>query len=476
MLGLARALWGSVPGAFAARPSGLIYFPILFRLFGLDAARYQAFYLWVDAAVAWNFYRLLVEEGVARSQALLAALFAALYPNHDATHHWMTDSAAPFALAGVLWAVRGFRAAQRGGSRFRRWAAGFVYAFSVLLYESSALLALLPAVLDFSDLRTEGRRASAAGSEALRRNVAPVALLAGAVAFQRAVVPALLSLESHPMSLSPSHAWHVFEAGFEITFLNRLCDMLFRATVYAGRSFGTGDFLIFVCFALPLAAWSFSWRRRLGDPAPRLLTLTATFFVLGYVPYIFDAKYTPSIFDPTNRVNLTASLGGAAWWAWAAARLRASGRPQARSAGTAATCLLLCGFLLADQVSGTQWASAARTQDQILSALVPRLRSVQGPANVLLYGAPDRVGSGSVFESMYDFDGALRLRAGRTDFRGLVGSGRARFEKSQVVYSWYGSTSLPYRNLYAYDASRDLLVRVGDSRAGNDFLSGMRSP
>jgi hypothetical protein len=476
ILGLAQAFWRSETGGFAARPAGLVYFPFLFRFFGLHCALYQTLYLGIDVAVAWNFYRLLVEEGAPRSQALLAGVFSALYPNHDATHHWMTDSAAPFALAGVLWAVRAFRGARRDGSCVRQCAAGVIYVFSALLYESSALLALLPAVLEFRDLLFRDRAVFVAARESILKNAAPISLLAGVVVFQRIIVPEFLGLEAHPMSLNPAHAAHVFQAGFECTFFNRLVDLMFRSSRYAVRSFGIVEWIIFACSALALAAWELSSRKLSESPGGLLPVLAITLFVLGYAPYVFDAKYTPSIFDPTNRVNMTSSLGGAAWWAWLAGRLGCSARQRVRRAGAVGTCLLLSGFLLADQVSGVQWAGAAETQRSIMSDIVPRLRPIPGPAAVLLFGAPDRVGSGSVFESTYDFNGALRLHSGRNDLLGEIGSGRIRFEKKEAVLNWYGSRPFSYERLYAYDASRRLLIRIADQRAGEEFMRDLHSP
>src|SRR6185312_3690075 len=100
------------------------------------------------------------------------------------------------------------------------------------------------------------------------------------------------------------------------------------------------------------------------------------------------------------------------------------------------------------------------------------LTAVPEPADVLLYGIQERVGTGVVFESTYDFDGALQLRGLPFGPQRLIGQGRTRFEKEHAVMTWFGETPVPYDHLYAYDASIGLFERLPDQRAGNEFLSG----
>ena len=470
---LCRSLFLDHYGDFVARPSIPVYIAVLFRLCGQNPVLHQSVFLLIDAAIAWNFYRLLVEEGVSRPSALSAAVLAALYPNHDATHHWMTNSVAPLALAGTLWAVRAWRRGEREGSAVFRVTALLSYLFFALLYEASALLALLPAVLEAWRLHREGRSPVSAAKGALSRHWPPAACLAAVVAYQRVLIPAILHSEKHAMSLPLMHVWKVFQAGVECTLLNRLTHLVARSAQYALREFGGLDWLAFSLAALLLAGWDRAAARTSERPSEALPVLAAAFFVLGYAPYIFDPTYTPTIFNPTNRVNLVASLGGAAFWAWLTARLRTAERPRTRTLGGVLSILLLSGFLLCDQVSGLQWARAAGLQREILSGLDPLLAGVEGPVDLLLYGIPERIGSGTVFESTYDFNGALRLRTAREDLQGRVGQGRVRFEKGRAVLSWYGETPLSYERLHVYDASRKNLVRIPDKAAGDAFLLKM---
>ncbi len=455
---LARTLVRSDPGNFIPRAGDLVYMPVLFLLGGVKPLAYQAVGLAADLAVAWNFHRLLVEEGLDGGTALLAATLAALYPNHDATHHWVTG--APQALAGTLWAVR----ASRAQSAPRRAAGAAVFLFCTMIYEAAGLLAFLPAILDFA---RSGPRAAA------RRWPLP-ACLAAVFAYQRVLVPSLLGLSRHSMSLSAGHALQVVRAGLECTVFNRLTDMIWRSGLYAAVHFRADGRLFLAASAAAVVAAAF-WTLRRSDSAPdgRLPRLAALFFLLGYAPYFLDAKYTPSIFDPTNRINMVGSLGGALALTWLVLRLRAARGPAARAAGTVLLGASLCGFLLADQASNAQWSRAYALQQDVLAGLDPWIKTVPGPAVVLLYGVPDRIGSGSVFESTYDFDGALRLRFRRPELRGLVGSGRVRFDPGEAFYSSPGVAPLSYARLYAYDGAARVFARIDGPAAGAAFLAAL---
>ena len=474
---IARVVLNGLYGAFMARPLGLVYFPFLSRLCGSNPVFYQTANLLIDTAVAWNFYRLLIEEGIDPILGLSTAVLAALYPNHDSTHHWMTNSVAPLALAGVLWAVRCHRRGARENSRVLSAVAPAAYMFSALLYESSALLALLPAVLEFVRFRREGRSFVSAVRDAFVGTITMTAALAGVVVYQRGIVPYFLHIERHPMSLSATHIWKVTQAGIECSLLNRLTHVIARASQYAVKEFGPGEWAAFILSGCLLIGCERSCRRDEPSPPPDLLlVLAGAFLSLGYAPYFFDPTYTPSVFDPTNRVNLVGSLGGACAWSWVIARFRAARRPSTRVLGGILSAALLAGFLLADQVSGTQWARAFRLQERILAVLDPLVRADPSPMDILLFGAPNRIGAASVFESTYDFDGALQLRYRRPDLHGRATQNGIRFDRYRaVLLSGYGDEQISYEKLYAFDAERGRLCRIPDQTAGDAFLRGIRA-
>lgn len=465
---IARTFFASSLGGVSARIGGLIYFPALFLLCGVKPLLYQLVALATDLAVAWNFYRFLVEEGLGGAESLLAAALAALYPTHDSTHHWITG--APFVLAGTLWAVR----LARSRSTARHTAASAIFLFCSLIYEAASLLAFLPFLLDFARLRCERKSSAAAARVSIARNWILPATLSIIVAYQRILIPVFRHVERHPMSLSPAHVLKVIQAGLECTVLNRLTDAIARASIYAGGHFGMSGWFFFFAGAGLLIALSLRMMKRAEPrpPADLLLIVAASFFLLGYLPYFFDTHYTPSIFDANNRINMVASLGGAAAFAWLILRLRAAEKPAIRALGAALMCACFTGFLIADQASNAQWAEAYTLQQRILDGVEPSLKTLPDSAVVLLYGFPERVGSGVVFESTYDFDGALQLRAPRPGLRGLIGQNRTRFEKDRAVMSWFGETPISYDHLYAYDASSNLFQRIANEKAGNDFLSG----
>jgi len=449
--GLIRAFHAGF-ASFAARPLDLLYYPALFRVFGLHPWPYHIFADLLVLATAWNLYRLLRELEVAPPTALLAALLAALYPNHDATRNWLGGTIAACALAGTVFSMRFYARWLKSGSLRELLVSLAALIASALLYEAPVLLPLGLILVN---------------ARPLRRHVPLLAAIAAVLLYQRILSWLAIGPERHGLSLDPVHAFKVMTAGFECTFFNRLVHLVGRSISFAWADFSPGEISLLLLSCLSL----FVFCRRLlradpGAPPKMLLWLGLGFFVLGYAPYAFAARfgYVPAMFSESNRLNLQASLGGALIFAWCCARWRASGVPAA---------LLLSAFLLATWSSNAQWTRAYSLQQEILGAVGPHLGRT-APKHLLIFGFPNNVGSATVFQSTYDFDGALYLRYRRPDLRGLVGEGRVRFEEDSAVLRWYGETPVPYDALYAYRHSDGMFRQIRDRQDGEAFLASAR--
>ena len=88
---------------------------------------------------------------------------------------------------------------------------------------------------------------------------------------------------------------------------------------------------------------------------------------------------------------------------------------------------------------------------------------------LLLYGIEERVGSAVVFESTFDFDGALSLRGARVTAR--VGQGRMRYDPDTPKLVWYGEAPLSYAGLYVYDHATRKLTPLPSMVAAQSFLA-----
>lgn len=431
-------------GLFYTRPLDLPAIRGAYALFGASPLPYHALLRLLDLAVAWLFYRWLRLEGSDRPTALLAALFVALYPNHDAARCWPSGLVAQGGLAGTLLALVAFRTG-------RRAAGALLFLAAMLFYEAPSLL--FAAVPFMAWLKERDVRKAAVSSWPLAAAFAVGAL------WQRVAVPLLLAAERHPVSFSPSHAFKVLGTGFELTFANRLAHGLARGAQAAAGAFSPAEWALFALAAAALAVWAARLAREAGTPpALPLLPLAGALFLLGYAPYFFDKTYMPTAFSANNRLNLTAALGGALVFAWIAARWRTGGPILAGS--------LSAAFLLGNWASNAQYAAAYSIQREVLDsaqALLPPTAKT-----VLLYGVPERVGAAVVFESTFDFDGALFLRGVRVTAR--VGQGRMRFDPDAAKLVWYGEGAVPYDGLYAYDHAARAVVPLASQAAGLAFL------
>lgn len=432
------------------RPANFLAFPALYKLFGAWALGWHlalaALHAWAGVA----FWRWLEEEGAGRATAALAAGLFLLWPNHDATRHWVALFSSPLALALTFEALRARKSSPV--------AAGLTVMFAGLFYEAAAPLALAPFALEAWRHRHHGWKRSL--QEGLRGSFALLMGLGFLILWQRILTPLLLHPERHPMSVSPVHAWKVLQAGLECSLLNRLWHLVWKHVAWASAAFGAAAWAAW-CVASILLGRAADDCLAEETPSKEPLALAAIVFLLGYAPYVLDATYTPVVFSATNRVNYVPSAGAALAAAWLLRRLFTAKVPWGR--GTArATALLLPGVLLLScWASNAQWAEASRRQAAILKDLAPKLAATpKGPRTVLLFGLETFVGAAPVFNSTYDLDGALFVLRGDADVKGLVGEGRMRFDRDKAVMTWFGETPVSYDGLYGYRADSGAFKRL----------------
>lgn len=446
LAGLARgSFFSEFAGLFYTRPLDIPAIRGAYALFGASPLPYHALLRLLDLAAAWAFYRWLRLEGADGPTALLAALLAALYPNHDAARCWPSGLVAQGGLAATLSALVVFRSG-------RRAAGALLFLAAMLFYEAPSMLFAAVPLLAWLKER-DWKKAAFSGWPLA------AAFAVGAL-WQRVAVPLLLAAERHPVSFSPSHAFKVLGTGFELTFANRLAHGLARGAQAAAGALSPAEWVLFAFAAGALALWASRLAREAEKPqALPLLPLAAALFVLGYAPYFFDKAYMPTAFSANNRLNLTAALGGALAFSWAAARWRKGGPVLAGA--------LAASFLLGNWASNAQYAAAYAVQREVLDGAVKLLPPAA--KTVLLYGVPERVGSAVVFESTFDFDGALFLRGARVTAR--VGQGRMRFDPDAAKLVWYGEGALPYEGLYVYDHAARAVIPLPGQAAALAFLA-----
>lgn len=444
--GLLHGFAAEFAGIFYTRPLDLLFIPWTYALFGASPLPYHVLARLLDLACAWQFYRWLREEGLEDKVSLLAALFTALYPNHDAARSWPQGLVAQAGLAGTLWGLRLFRSGYR--------ALGPLVFFATMLhYEASSLLAFSVPLLAWLKER----------KSTLRHSWPILAAFAIGSAWQRVLAPMIFAVDRHPMSFSPSHVLKVLSTGFECTFANRLAHLLSRGAQFAWETFSPVEWALCLVAtaAIALSASRLATESERPAPLPALPLLFMLFF-LGYAPYFFDITYMPTVFSANNRLNLTSALAGALFFAWLSARWR--------KGGPALAAILAAAFLLTGWASNAQYAEAYQRQKMILDEIEPLLPA--DAKTLLLYGFEERVGAAVVFESSYDLAGALWLRGHA--LKALVGQGRMRYEQASAVFVWYGEDRLSYAGLYAYDHAAKKMTALTDLAKAGKFLDGRR--
>jgi len=441
-------LWAGIrsfaQGGFWNRPAEILHYPLLICLGGMKPWVYRFVGLGMEALLGVFMFLVFRRLSGDEYLGLLASVFALVFPNHTATHLWMTTSA---PVAAVVFVFASLALHARG----RRWAAQALYLAAMLEYEAVAF---------FPALFVAGRLARGGGLRAALRESWPYAAsLAVVVLYQRGFSSLFLEEATRPVRLSLGHFFLVYREGLACT-LTRLPGLLAEALFGGASTFGVAAWTALVPLVL-LVTGALS-REAAGSPrqrggAPALAAAAAVLFVVSYVPYALTGTYVPTLTGMMSRVNFGAGI--AAGMALAAFCGVLPARRRGIPVRAAVVALLLAAIVVMQWDAGAKWSRAWRVQQQTVADI--RAALPPGPATVVLTRMPSNYHGGMIFRTTYDITRALWFALGRKDVRGDWYLG-GRFEADGVaVVNGQGAVHrYPYRNLYFYDGGKRRLVAV----------------
>lgn len=187
-------------------------------------------------------------------------------------------------------------------------------------------------------------------------------------------------------------------------------------------------------------------------------------YALGYAVFAVSSRVAITPTGVANRVGAVAVIGVAVCMVGVlGAAATAVGRTRLLYTGLL-TSIAVCS-LLTITVLGQQWTRSYAIQQEVLAALADKTPDLPADSVVILAGVCPYEGAAVVFESHWDFAGAMQVRYGRPDLRGDV-IRQLQLGNDAVRTKVYGSVrSYPFDDgLQLWDADDRRLVAL-DTRS-----------
>jgi hypothetical protein len=489
--------WGSaarlIREDLPTRPGQAMLLVALFRAFGLTPSPYHLFNTAVTGLTVLLFYIALRKVGTGRLFAFPAAALYGLLPHYSTDRFWVSSFQAPLSMAlYFVTLLSGFRTvvAQSAAAR-ATWGTVTVASLvaSALCYEVAVPLLFLNMWLWWREAR-------------LRGQVKPVVLAwvsAGAVVAV-SVFKAMFTNRMEHANGWTGYVWWLFRtsinpfytrehAGFNFyfaVFTNFVQDGLLlpwsawrtAGSLWTGElgwtmavALGAGTILFGVTYALS---------RRAGEPEWRLAgSVFASGIVVFFLGYAIFATNGNVQFTPTgiaNRTAIAAALGVvlalAGGWGWVVSRkVGAEWRPLVYSLPLAV--LGACGCFVVNAL-GSSWITAYRDEVRVLDAVAAVSPHAPPGKTVLLDGVCPYLGAAPVFESSWDFAGALSLRYRTPEaLQGDVVSPQLSVQPTGLEVAHYEGEVHAYAytdDLVIFDARDGTVHRVPDKAAAVQYF------
>lgn len=420
-------------GKVLIRPLEGPYFAILHYCFGTNPLGHHAINYVFEVFGAWFFYLALSKITGNKGVSLASSLIYLLYPNHDATHYWITASSVTVSLTlytASLWQMT--EAATSEGKKRLLWLglSAFSFWLSVFNYESFLPMAALSFMACFYLLSDRLSNIAGFGKAFISSFIysLPYALvIANMWVFQRFVLPALGQGYNRPLVFDAAYSWQVVKQGFNVSFSPHAFWTYWTwAGDYITNNFSISKLIVLGIFsALSFAVFFYMYSLKPTNTAPEagkrltmrsIISLAAMGFltmVCSYTIFCIAPGYLPSLETTLNRVNSGAAIGASL--IFAAGILLALKILQPSTPGQRATTLLLTStsvcllFTVCNWDLAKPWMASWKVQKHIREAIVQKSPSFRPGDSVLLANTPRYVLWSPVFDGVWDFQQLVQM-------------------------------------------------------------------
>jgi hypothetical protein len=462
------------------RPLEGPYFAALFTWFGGSPFGHHLVNALFEAFGAWFLYLGLHRVCHNKRFAFLASAIFLLYPNHDATHYWITASSATVSL--TLYTLSFWQAVK--GFQEKRISLVFLSAFSFLLsvFNYESFLPLFPFTFVcclFIALDNNAKKAKAALQTALY--FSPYVIITVITWWYRRVfLPLVLPGSWTPAAgFDINHIVTVYREGFNDNLL------LPAATFFveqANKAIAAGvspiEWLFFALALLTTAATPFLLAKSETEIKPitfaKLVVAGLITILSSYSIYGLALTYVPLLDTIINRINAGATIGSAMIIASVIFLLS---QTFGRANGLAKTILpaILGGFLvglfvLSNWGLSKPWIASWGVQKQIRSIIENKRASFKSGDTIVLANAPRYVMWAPLFDGVWDFQTMVRWCLNNKDINGCVVSERIVLSKDDArdISRGYLCGTYPYKTMHLLTPGPETWYEVP---SGEAFIS-----
>ncbi len=460
------------------RPLEAPYFAALFNWFGGRPFGHHLVNDLFEAAGAWFLYLGLVRVSHNKRLSFLAAAIFLLYPNHDATHYWITASSATVSL--TLYTLSFWQAVK--GFQERRISlvilSAFTFLLSVFNYES--FLPLFPFTFLcclFITLENQPNKVRAF-MQSLLYFSPYVVITAITFWYRRIYLPRVLPDAWTPAAgFDLNHIMTVYGEGFHsnltaktFSFFVEQC----QRALTSGISSMEWLYLVFATVTVAAAAYLLGESEK-ETTIPTLLKLLLAGLVTilsSYSIYALALTYVPGLDTIINRINAGASLGSAIIIACLLVLVTAGTKNlRARGGLTIALAALICGFFALSNLGLSRpWTASWEVQKHIRRIIENKRSTFNSGDSIMLANAPRYVMWAPLFDGVWDFQNMVRWTLNNKDINAGVVSERIVLSKDDArdISHGYLCQTYPYKTMHLLTPGPETWYTVP---SGEDFVT-----
>lgn len=452
------------------RPLEAPYFALLFKCFGNKPLGHHLVNAICEAFGAWFLYLGLARVCQNRAFAFISSAIFLLYPNHDATHYWLTASSATVSLSLYtlsFWqAVKGFQDNRFGLVLL----SAFTFLLSVFNYES--FMPLFPfTLLCCLFLALEGQQNK---KQAITKTIlyfSPyLAITVVTWWYRRVYLPRVL-----PDSWTPAtgfdlgHIITVYREGFNGNiFPPAFAFFGQQVTRFLSTGIDQSESILFVAVIATSAITAFWLAKSDSQIKPSMLAkLSIAGFATilsSYSIYALALTYVPGLDTIINRINAGASVGTALIIASLIFFISSTIKSvNARSIVAATLSTMLLGFfVLSNWGLSKPWIASWGVQKHIRTIIENKHSMFKTGDSIILANAPRYVMWAPLFDGVWDFQNMVRWSLNNKEINAGVVSERivlTRNDASDISHN-YRCGTYSFKSMHLLTPAPETWYRV----------------
>ena len=431
-----------------------------------------------EVLAAFFLYLVLCRLSGNRCFSFLASLLMLIYPNHDATHYWVTADTIALSLAMYLFSLwQAIKAVQdKKPICFLFSTLGFFA--SLLTYEAFLPFIVVTAICLIVLYRKENDWRQTWLKSILVLSPSVVAILS-VYYYQRVFLHQMQKGLHHAIAFSGSHFFDVIQTGFSQTllwpgffaFVSRTKDAL------AGLTLDKYCLLILLTSIIALTFF-FLYDDDNKQFRPRVFVgLGIVIMILSYAVYGTSPEYMPKLESIMNRINIGSAVGASiliSGLLWLMLGQFKRSRSTTIACLTALASPLIIFFVLTDWGWSIPWTISWTFQKYVIQSVKKETGRFSDHDSIILAHTPRYVMWSPLFDGVWDFQAMLRMYLNAPNITGGVVCDRMTISKDDVkdISMGYLCGKYPYSHLFVFIPNPKQWIKI---HSAEEFITTIQS-